>query len=615
MRHLSLLTVALSLAFPASAFAQWSSNPAANTAIADFAGDQAVPKIAASGDGSTWMMWFDQRGGSYAVYAQRLDAQGVETFAHGGIVVSNNPQSSSLQDWDLISDGAGGCVVAFTDTRSGPDLDVYAYRLDVNGNQLWGANGVTLSADADGESNPTIALTTDGYFVFAWAHTPSPGPGDIRIQKLDGNGVPQYPGVGITITGPGTEKPAFSAIAASDSGSYIVAYVRDITSFSSPRHIRAQKFDAAGTPLWNAGSPVLVYDQNAIPIAHQPQLRSDGNGGAVITWHRAVGSDFNAMIQRVDNNGNEVFPHNGISICSDTTIELDPASAQLANGDTIVFFDKRNAAQTNWSLSAQRISPAGGLLWGPLGIDLIPIDAVQKSILKSVPFGDGAIVCCFRASGPTTADLIAFRVDGAGNSVWGPSPLVASSVVSSKLRVALATDATGVSRMIWGDGRNALTGTDMYAQNINPDGTLGNSPGTCGTTPYCVGAPNSAGPGAILTATGSTCFGLNNLGLSCTGLPPNTVGLFYYGANAIQVPFGNGFRCVAGGVFRLGPAVAGNAGGVATRAVDLTQPPASIGPGAITIGSTWRFQFWYRDVPAGGAFFNLSNAFAAVFCL
>ncbi|HTF88111.1 MAG TPA: hypothetical protein VK843_06845, partial [Planctomycetota bacterium] len=89
-------TAALLVSTPLLAFAQWSSNPAVNLAIADFPGDQAVPKMAAGGDGSTWLGWFDSRSGSYAVYVQRLDPQGVETFAHGGLLVSNQPQSTSL---------------------------------------------------------------------------------------------------------------------------------------------------------------------------------------------------------------------------------------------------------------------------------------------------------------------------------------------------------------------------------------------------------------------------------------------------------------------------------------------------------------------------------------
>jgi hypothetical protein len=34
----------------------------------------------------------------------------------------------------------------------------------------------------------------------------------------------------------------------------------------------------------------------------------------------------------------------------------------------------------------------------------------------------------------------------------------------------------------------------------------------------------------------------------------------------------------------------------------------------ITPGSTWTFQFWYRDLAAGGAGFNLSNELSATFC-
>ncbi|MCB9915082.1 MAG: hypothetical protein H6828_08025 [Planctomycetes bacterium] len=136
---------------------------------------------------------------------------------------------------------------------------------------------------------------------------------------------------------------------------------------------------------------------------------------------------------------------------------------------------------------------------------------------------------------------------------------------------------------------------------------------TAAWSTYCVATPNSAGPGAEMSATGSTSVLANDFGLRCDGAIPNNVGLFYYGLNAVQVPFGNGVRCVGGTTFRLGPPQVANGAGTALRAVDNALPPASSGAGAFAAGSTFHFQYWYRDPAAGGAAFNLSDGLTATF--
>src|SRR6185503_3972312 len=125
---------------------------------------------------------------------------------------------------------------------------------------LWGANGVTLSSNSDYEPSPKIAETSDGNFVVVWPRIPNSGTGSIRVQKLDANGVPQFAADGIPIQGGTNEHPAFCDVVAADAGGYVVAWVRDIATFQSPRHLRAQKFDASGNALW--ASPVAVYDLN-----------------------------------------------------------------------------------------------------------------------------------------------------------------------------------------------------------------------------------------------------------------------------------------------------------------------------------------------------------------
>ena len=133
---------------------------------------------------------------------------------------------------------------------------------------------------------------------------------------------------------------------------------------------------------------------------------------------------------------------------------------------------------------------------------------------------------------------------------------------------------------------------------------------------YCQTSPNSVGSGALMAFTGSTSITANSFVLEATGGIPGGSGLFYYGGAQIQVPFGNGFRCVGaagGGTHRLNPPVQADGSGFSSRAVDFTLPPAGSGSGAITAFSSWNFQLWYRDNAGGGDQFNLSDGLTVTF--
>jgi hypothetical protein len=122
---------------------------------------------------------------------------------------------------------------------------------------------------------------------------------------------------------------------------------------------------------------------------------------------------------------------------------------------------------------------------------------------------------------------------------------------------------------------------------------------------YCTAAPNSVGPGAIFHVTGSASIASDDLDLWATGLPPGSLGLFTYGTGQANLPFGNGFLCVGGTTASFLPTVI-QPNGAAGVEVSYTGSPAQ--GGLITAGSSWHFQFTYRDAAGGGAQFNLSDA-------
>jgi glucose/arabinose dehydrogenase len=129
---------------------------------------------------------------------------------------------------------------------------------------------------------------------------------------------------------------------------------------------------------------------------------------------------------------------------------------------------------------------------------------------------------------------------------------------------------------------------------------------------YCVGAPNSAGPGAEIGHAGTTSVGANDLVLTATGAIPGQPAVFYHAPDRVQLPFGNGFRCAAGPAVRLQPVLTVDGSGMTQLALDLAGAPPQ--GGGIDPGDSRSFQLWYRDPAAGGSNFNLSDALRVVFC-
>ena len=128
---------------------------------------------------------------------------------------------------------------------------------------------------------------------------------------------------------------------------------------------------------------------------------------------------------------------------------------------------------------------------------------------------------------------------------------------------------------------------------------------------YCAGGLNSVNKRGRIGFHGSSSLSGGDLSLDTSGCVPNQFGLFFYGAGTQLVPFGDGNLCVSAGgagLFRLTPFQL-NGFGKGMSAIDFEAGTTGQGQGALTAGSTWNFQFWYRDpLGPGGSGFNLSNA-------
>jgi hypothetical protein len=437
-----------------------------------------LPKIAATSDGGCYIGWFDARSGGYAVYLQKLNALGVKQFPAGGLLISNNPQSSSLVDWDLAVDDSNCCVLAFTDTRAGSSINPYAYRISPSGQFLWGANGIALTDSVNVfQANPKVICTSDGNFIIPWQYN-----NKIGIQKINKAGTKVWGNIPKMVIGnPGiSEKFNYPIGVKSDNGNFILYWIGYTGSFISPANYKlyTQKYSPAGAGLW--GNPQdTLWNQGNAQGTYQPSIYSDGNNGAVYVWQSYVTGPTVCYVQRKNSAGQIQFPVNGSAVTTTgaTMLNFAPAASYMpSTGETFVFWQRKNSLQSVIGVYGQKFSATGTRLWADSGFTVKPLDGNSFSSLSTFT-KDTSVLGYYMeiVTAGNTGLAKAFKLNRDGVLQWGGSILTPGAYVSGKGRMSSAINSSGMSMLAFQDNRNDAGG--MYAQNINFNGTFGGPTG------------------------------------------------------------------------------------------------------------------------------------------
>jgi hypothetical protein len=465
-RYAFALVLFLTLA--ASGWAQWSSDPAKNLALADTNGaDQVQPKLKPLAHGGWYVSWFDSDPNSppplgYSVYLQRLNAGGVEQFKHGGIRVAHL-SNSSTEDYGLDVDSAGNALLAFLDTREGANQQVTAAKMSPGGKALWGGRGVQLTkGSAHSNASPKIAGTSDGGAVVAWTSD-----SNTMFQKLDGNGKPQW-GKGVVLSESGFNY-WLADLHAADNGTVIVSWVRN-KGFGSDNQLRANKLSAAGKVLWGK-KHVTIFDTGSLQFGNFPYFVPDGKGGAVFAWYTSSPA-LQCFAQHILADGSEAFPHNGSAASTNTAnVRVDPAVSYRARTDEVfLVWTEEDANQSLNGIYAQRFGHKGGRGWGQTGLEIVPLGADSQILPSNVQIGAGALMFWIDMQSFGNATIQAIRLKGDGRVSCGQFPV--STATSNKGRpVADIVTASGLAALAFEDDRIGNNG--IYIQNVNRDCSLG----------------------------------------------------------------------------------------------------------------------------------------------
>ena len=213
-----------------------------------------------------------------------------------------------------------------------------------------------------------------------------------------------------------------------------------------------------------ANTPISIAEKNQF----KPEIISDDEGGAIITWYDYRLNNIAAIYaQRISSAGNTLWTENGVLISSSSFNQTNPALVNDGNGGAYVcWWDARNIP--NFSIYIQRINSAGVKQWQEdikIAELTVSTGTANSPKIKSDHLG-GAVIIWETAN----SDIKSQRINSDGSLLWGANGLTVIDDNAVQTIPDLICDNAGNTIITWLDHRNSSP--DVYVQKVSPDGTL-----------------------------------------------------------------------------------------------------------------------------------------------
>lgn len=492
---------------------QWESG---GVRVCDTAGPTAFSLDPAPGSGA-FVAWTRNPGGEYELRAQSLSGAGARAWDTTGVVVAH---TGPRYTWGMrtIADGAGGAVISWMDGRNGAagEFALWSQRLGATGAAQWSADGVLVAGAPTLPSAPEMVGTGAGGALMAWYDFATRGD-VIRVQQMDGAGVPQFTANGrLLVSDEGAQygessvpdgaggvwtvwtqtsngqpdlwarrlgsngQPAgpkvlvcgapgrqfLASVVADGAGGVLVAWTDERPS-GSGSDLYAQRIGAASSALWAADGVKVSATGVGVQTGG---IAADGAGGAYLFWTN-YGGDVRA--QHLGAAGVATWAAGGVGVCADPGYEYSRALVGDASGVIVVWSDDRVSHDAG--VYAQRLDGTGAAQWTTDGVRIGSFGDVAAYPLDAVSDGaSGAIALLLSSAYDAGTNnfrdtLRVQRVTAAGAAAWGTRGVEVRGATGELEGFRLAADGLGGAIVAWSEERSAPA--NVYAQRVNASGT------------------------------------------------------------------------------------------------------------------------------------------------
>jgi hypothetical protein len=422
-----------------------------------------------------YIVWTDGRN------HDRSDLYGTHILEDGTIAtgweVNGNAiaiESGAQYQHTLCADGQGGAVIAWYDSRNYSDVNIYIQRFVFDGTMLWGDNGTLLCDASSTQSYPKIIKDVLGDFIIAWKDKRNGNQGDVYAQKIDINGNTFW-GTGISgieiCTNDGEQRNVEIA-SASDASAFIVW--EDNRTDSGEKDIYAQKINFSGELMWDEEGIAVTYEEDDQYNQINPKLVGDNSGGTWIVWEdgRFEGNEnSNIYLQHLNSNGEELLEPSGKMICNEPKVQSYPAINLTENNAFLVWADGFFWEETH-ALTMQIVDDNGNEFLPMNGIDIFDGICGFAGQFHTLENGSSPIMLWedYRDDG-SQIFMQTMNNDGSFNFEQNGIPIT-SQTGSSQLHSQIAKEPNAYEfGVVWQENRLGNV-YQTFAQIMQTDGTM-----------------------------------------------------------------------------------------------------------------------------------------------
>ncbi len=435
-------------------------------------------KVVGDSNGGAFAVYENELGG--LIYAQKISPDGEAMWGEQGVLLgSSNSKAYSFFNFEIISDGSGGAIVAWPEYPEKLHPSSYLARIDAEGNTVWQRGFVYFNQMISDSSGGAI-IAFD--YNIGGADITGNDQKDLLLVRVDAKG--DYPwGLQGVIVPRGKYQDNTLQMASDGSGGIIVVWeelqyppeAKPGEAISTGR-IFTQKVTSQGELVWGDG--VLLYTTPENTYAESPQVISDGYDGALVIWQqmysgRIEGASPEAQmmdifVQKVDADGNVLWQESGLPLeinkNAGNAFPTQPlAVSDGSAGVIIIWRDSRDKT----GIYAQKVDFNGTVSWQAGGIQVSSTSLNPRPQIISGGFGEALMAYSFQEDWKT---LNVQKLDGNGQTVWSGNGV--SVTEDGFAGYSISSDGQGGLILAWGVGKGVFSSEKAYIQRVSADGKL-----------------------------------------------------------------------------------------------------------------------------------------------